>query len=45
MVCTENFGLFLEEEPLEDTIAAMMEVAKEQVTPFNLTISDEEDDI
>ncbi|MBQ6986874.1 MAG: PTS fructose transporter subunit IIA [Oscillibacter sp.] len=34
-----------EEEPLEDTIAAMMEVAKEQVTPFNLTVSDSEDDI
>ena len=34
-----------EEEPLDDTVAAMMEVAKEQVTPFNLTVSDNEDDI
>ena len=34
-----------EEEPLEDTVAAMMEVAKEQVTPFNLDAGGEDDDI
>ena len=33
-----------EDEPLEDTIAAMMEVAKEQVTPFSLDTGDESDD-
>ena len=33
-----------EEESLEDTVAAMMEVAKEQVTPFNLDTGSESDD-
>ena len=33
-----------EEESLEDTIAAMTEVAKEQITPFNLDTGSESDD-
>lgn len=33
-----------EDEPLDDTVAAMMEVAKEQVTPFKLDTGDESDD-
>lgn len=33
-----------EAEPLEDTIAAMMEVAKEQITPFSLNVGSESDD-
>ena len=33
-----------EEEPLETTIAAMMEVAKEQITPFNLDAGGDNDD-
>ena len=32
-----------EEEPLDDTVAAMMEVAKEQVTPFKLDAGEEDD--
>jgi PTS system N-acetylgalactosamine-specific IIA component len=35
-----------EEEPLDDTVAAMMQVAKDQVTLFNLNVSEgDEDDI
>ena len=33
-----------EEESLEDTIAAMTEVAKEQITPFKLDTGSESDD-
>ena len=41
LTAVENEG-----EPLEDTIAAMMEVAKEQVTLFSLEAgSESEDDI
>jgi PTS system N-acetylgalactosamine-specific IIA component len=33
-----------EEEPLDDTVAAMMEVAKEQITVFSLDAGSESDD-
>ena len=33
-----------EDEPLDDTVSAMMEVAREQITPFSLDAGDESDD-